>query len=178
MVSVNAAPLPPEGVEPREPGRPDESGPGHAEETVSRPHPVDSTRPPLRFVGLPAVSVAVMSLLLTCVGAVVDALTSRSLGNGFTVGFVLACLAGAALVRRSDLVWAVILPPLVFATSLVLTAPVVPGGSGGGFKDQALELGTALSLETTPLVGGTAAAAAIVLVRLVRGRLSGGRARP
>lgn len=125
-----------------------------------------------RFVGLPAVSVTLLSLLLTCSGALLDAVTSRSLGAWFVVAFLLASVGGAALIRAADLVWSVILPPLVFATSVLLTAPAVPGGSGGGIAAQTLELGTALTLKSTPLLAGTAAATVVAVARWLRGRRS------
>lgn len=127
---------------------------------------------PDRRRGPRALAVAFESLALTSTGGIIDGLTSGELGLWFAVGFVAASVLTAVAVRIEDLLVAVILPPLVFAASVVLTSPAVPGGSGGGVKRQLVELGTTLALEAPLLVATTAAAGLVALWRWRRYRRS------
>jgi hypothetical protein len=133
---------------------------------VGRRAPVRGDSPaPSRDRGLSAPALALASLALATGAGTLDALTSGELGRWFAVGFVVASVGGTVAIRRSDLLWALIWPPLVFATAVVLTAPAVPGGSGGDVRRQLLELATTLSLEAPLLLGTTAAVAVVALAR-------------
>jgi len=160
---VSAQPHPPEDTlgPPADGGggtRPLSHGPGE------RPH---SGR--VRWRGLPVVATAVLALGITVAGGLLDAGTSGELGTWFTVGFVLSALVASLGVRSEDLIWGLILPPLVFAASVLLTSPVVPGGTSGSVHDQLLELGTTLALKAPDLTVGTLVATVLVVVRRLRG---------
>lgn len=153
----------------RSSGRPDGTAP--PSQSTESPPPAPPLRRP-RERGFSAPSVALLSLALTVGAGALDGLTSGELGRWFALGFVISAVGGAVTIRRSDLLWSLIWPPLVFATAVVLTAPVVPGGSGGNLKRQGIELATSLALEAPLLVGTTLTAAGVALARVVRGRFA------
>jgi xanthine/uracil permease len=112
--------------------------------------------------GLTVSGVAVVVFAVSLVGMVVDAFTGGGIGWLFGGFFVAACCYVAAQVRWSDLIWAVIVPPLVFAV-LVMAHGAYTGGSGSlaevvGAMNGLLDFGPMLWV-------GTGAAAAIVAWR-------------
>ena len=78
--------------------------------------------------GLTAAGVAVVVLTVSLVGLLVDAFTGGGIGWLFGGCFIAVSGYAAAQVRRRDLAWAVIDPPLVFALLVVLYDVVTKTG--------------------------------------------------
>jgi hypothetical protein len=78
--------------------------------------------------GLTAAGVAVVVLAVSLVGMLVDAFTGGGIGWLFGGCFVASSGYAASQVRRRDLAWAVIDPPLVFALLVVVYAVATKTG--------------------------------------------------
>jgi hypothetical protein len=116
--------------------------------------------------GLTAGGAAVLSVVLTTIGAAGDLVLADSLGLGFSGAFLLATAWGALRLIRRDLAAAVVIPPLVYAGVALLALQVAPaGGSGDWLTRQVLALLLSLAHGAPVLLGGTALAGVIVLVR-------------
>jgi hypothetical protein len=112
--------------------------------------------------GLTIAGVAVVLFAVSLVGMLVNVFTGSGIGWLFGGAFVAACCYAAAQVRRSDLIWAVVVPPLVFA---VLVVPHEVFTAAGGTLSKVVAGMNGL-LDYGPMLWlGTAAAAAIVAWR-------------
>lgn len=112
--------------------------------------------------GLTGPGVVVVVLAGSLVGLLIDRFTIDS-GLIFAVAFIASSVYAALQVRPSDLLSALIVPPLVFL--LLAVGESVVDSSGGGWSDHILDLASQLATEAPALWLGTLAAAAIVLVR-------------
>ncbi len=117
--------------------------------------------------GLTSPGVAVVVFAGTLVGLLIDAFTIDS-GVIVGVAFVASCLYAALQVRRSDLLAAVLVPPLVF---LVLTVgrELIAPESSGGLSTKVLQVASDLATAAPALWAGTALAGVVVAVRWRRG---------
>ncbi len=126
----------------------------------------DATAPKARVQraehGLTAPGVVVIVLAGSLVGLLIDRFTVDS-GLIYAVAFVASSVYAALQVRPSDLLSAVIVPPLVFFV-LALGASLLDS-SGGGWSDHVLDLVSQLATRAPALWLATVAAAVIVLVR-------------
>jgi len=105
-------------------------------------------------------------LLLCGLAGAVDVLTGQGLREAFAIGFLSACLLSAISVHREDLAAVVVIPPLVYAASVLVAGLAEGGGSNGSvLLHQAIELFNGLVLGAPVLVGGTAMAAVVALIR-------------
>lgn len=85
--------------------------------------------------------------------------------------FVVASVLAALMVRRRDLVTAVISPPLAFVVALLITAqPDALRGGGNLFVKEASALITGLAFNAPWVFGGTLAALVIITARRIRFR--------
>jgi hypothetical protein len=120
--------------------------------------------------GLTALGAVVLTLVLSGAGGAVDVLTGPGLRLTFAVAFVISCLLAAVSVHREDLLAVVVMPPLVYAALVLLAGLAERGGSSGSLLlHQAIELVNGLVLGAPVLLGGTALAAAVALVRRAGG---------
>jgi hypothetical protein len=116
--------------------------------------------------GLTALGAVVLTLVLSSAGGAVDVLTGPGLGVCFAVAFVAGCLLSALAAHREDLLAVVVMAPLVYAAVVLLAGLAESGGSSGSLLvHQAIELFNGLVLGAPVLLGGTAVAAVIALVR-------------
>ena len=116
--------------------------------------------------GLTALGAVLLTLLLGSVAGAVDVITGQGLRTVFAVAFLTACLLSAISVHREDLLAVVVMPPLVYAALVLLGGLAESGGSTGSLLlHQAIELFNGLVLGAPVLVGGTAIAAVVALVR-------------
>jgi hypothetical protein len=125
-----------------------------------------------RLTALGGVAVALGAGLF---GAVIDVMTGPGLRTVFAVFFVIGCVTAAAMVRRHDLLAAVVLPPLVYlAIALVAAGIEISGTAGSWLTRETLEASTSLVLHAPTLIIATALAAIVAGVRAVgtRGRIS------
>jgi hypothetical protein len=116
--------------------------------------------------GVTGPAVIALSVLLVACGAALDLRRDATLGLGTGVAFVLAALAGPAVVRFRSLVTALVLPPLLFCGAAAALAQF--GGQDRGRREIALDVGTTLALMAPLLFAGTAAALVVALVRVAR----------
>ena len=120
--------------------------------------------------GLTALGAVVLTLVLSSAGGAVDVLTGPGLGLVFAVAFVASCLLAALSARREDLLAVVVMAPLVYAAVVLLAGLAESGGSSGSLLvHQAIELFNGLVLGAPVLLGGTALAAVVALVRRAAG---------
>ena len=120
--------------------------------------------------GLTALGAVVLALVLSSAGGAVDVLTGPGLGLWFAVAFVASCLLAALSAHREDLLAVVVMAPLVYAAVVLLAGLAERGGSGGSLLlHQAIELFNGLVLGAPVLLGGTAVAGLVVLVRRAGG---------
>jgi hypothetical protein len=84
--------------------------------------------------------------------------------------FAVVCIFGALRIRRSDLLAAVIAPPLVYAASLVVAGFALRGKSGGLLLNLGATLGEYLAVGAPWLFGVTLVCLVIVIVRGRTGR--------
>ena len=116
--------------------------------------------------GLTALGAVVLTLVICAAAGAVDVLTGPGLRLVFSVAFVVSCVLAAISVHKEDLAAVVVMLPLVYAT-LVLFAGLAEGGlpAGSLVLHQAIELFNGLVLGAPVLIGGTAAAAVVALLR-------------
>ena len=135
----------------------------------SVPVPALSPRPvPQGSPGITVSGVAVVIFAVSLVGMLVDVFTGGGIGWLFGGFFVAACCYTAAQVRRSDLVWAVVVPPLVFAVLVVAHGVFT---ATGGLLGQVVAGMNGLLDDGPMLWVGTGAAAVIAVWRRWGGRL-------
>ena len=120
--------------------------------------------------GLTVTGAVAVSLGAGLLGGTIDVVTGPGLRTVFAVFFVLGCAAAAALVRREALVASVVVPPLVFC-AVALIAHQAEGLSGNGsyLAQQFVELSATLVVNAPALLLATGLAAAISVVRALRG---------
>jgi hypothetical protein len=167
---------------------PAEESPGrlevHIDEHIEEPAPVEPPVPdpspphkqPAPRVqrgsahGLTAPGVAVVVLAASVVGAVIDTTIGDDLGPLFAVLFVASSVYAATQVRRTDLLAAVIVPPIVFLLVIGAHEILSPTGKSRALIDISGDLFSALALNAPTLWIGTLGAGAVVLVRYRRRR--------
>lgn len=84
--------------------------------------------------------------------------------------FALTCIYGALRIRRTDLLAAVIVPPLVYAVSVLIAGLALQGSSGGLLLNLAATLGEYLAVGAPWIFGVTITCFVIVVVRGRTGR--------
>jgi len=114
--------------------------------------------------GLTAPGGIVLAALVIAPGVAVDLVRSGTFGTPSAVTFVLAGLLAALAVRVRALGTAAILPPLLFIGAVATLAHF--GGKNRGLREVMLDVGTTLALSAPLVFATTAAALAVVLVRL------------
>lgn len=103
----------------------------------------------------------------TMVAAALDAALTGSVRWIFGLVFVAASFRAATLVRRRDLLAAVIVPPIAYCAGLLVAVQCGVLRAGGGLVDDLASIGALLALKPRPLFLGTALAAALVTARWV-----------
>jgi len=119
-----------------------------------------------RTEGVPGPAVVAMSAVLVACGVALDLRRDAALGLGTGIAFVLAALAGPAVVRFRSLVTALVLQPLLFCGAAAALARL--GGQNRGSREVALDVGTTLALSAPLLFAGMSAALVVALVRVGR----------
>lgn len=121
--------------------------------------------------GLTATGAVAVALVLGAIGGFIDVMTGPGLRTVFAIFFIAGCALAALKVHREDLLAAVVMPPLVYVViALGAGAFSHTGAAGGWMTRQALELATSLVLGAPVLLGATALAFVIAVVRGVTGR--------
>jgi hypothetical protein len=104
-------------------------------------------------------------------GGLLDAVVFGHLSWLFGIGFVVGAIWQAGRLRAADLVYAGIIPPLVFAGSALVVQQFLPAGnSGNRLVREALDLASTLASSAPVLFAGTLLAVALGLVRWRRER--------
>jgi hypothetical protein len=119
-----------------------------------------------RTDGVTGPAVVALSVVLVACGVALDLRRDATLGLGTEVAFVLAALAGPAVVRLRSLVTALVLQPLLFCGAAAALARL--GGQNRGSREVALDVGTTLALSAPLLFAGVSAALVVALVRVGR----------
>ena len=101
----------------------------------------------------------------TVLAAAVDAALTGSVHWIFGLVFVAAAFHAATLVRRRDLLAAVIVPPIAYCAGLLVAVWCGVLSAGGGLLDDLASIGALLALKPRPLFFGTALATALVAAR-------------
>jgi hypothetical protein len=106
---------------------------------------------------------------LSCLAAWLNTLATGSVGMLFAVVFVLAAIAGAWFVRPSDLLSALVVPPLAYAAGLAVAVQMGALTIASGLFASVMAVVALLVLDPAPLLVGTALAAALLAYRKLRG---------
>ncbi len=123
--------------------------------------------------GLTAAGALLLLLLLSTLGALLDALVSRhQLWLLFTIGFVLSAGLSAQRVHREDLGISVLLPPIAYAVVVAGASLFSPRGRAPGLRQHMLDASSAMILHAPILLGGTLLAGVVALFRLASRRHS------
>ncbi len=120
----------------------------------------------VRTDGVTGPAVVALSVVLVACGVALDLRRDATLGLGTGVAFVLAALAGPAVVRFRSLVTALVLQPLLFCGAAATLARL--GGQNRGSREVLLDVGTTLALSAPLLFAGMSAALVVALVRVGR----------
>jgi hypothetical protein len=118
-----------------------------------------------RRPALTAFGVFLMVTVPTMLAAAVDAGLTGSVHWIFSLVFVAAAFHAATLVRRRDLLAAVIVPPIAYCAGLMAAVQCGVLKAGGGLVDDLASIGALLALKPRPLFFGTALATALVAAR-------------
>jgi hypothetical protein len=121
-------------------------------------------------IGLTSAGVAVISLGLSSLLALVDGMISPGLGGLFATGFVAASVYTALEVRRTDFLAAIITPPITFLFVGFMRTLVVPPSEDSGMTRRGLDLLVWLAEKAPLLYLATGLAAAVVGYRYLRSR--------
>jgi hypothetical protein len=119
-----------------------------------------------RTDGITGPAVVALSVVLVACGVALDLRRDATLGLGTGVAFVLAALAGPAVVRLRSLVTALVLQPLLFCGAAAALARL--GGQNRGSREVLLDVGTTLALSAPLLFAGVVAALLVAVVRVGR----------
>lgn len=110
-----------------------------------------------------------IALAFGFLGAFVDVQTGRGLRTVFALCFVLGSALAALLVHREDIKATVVMPPLTYCVLALIGAGIGHSEVAGSFyKQQALELVSALITGAPVLYAATGAALIIALTRAFR----------
>jgi hypothetical protein len=124
-----------------------------------------------RPAGLSAPAAAALCAAPTLAGGLLDAVIFGHLSWLFGIGFVVGAIWQAGRLRVSDLVYAGIIPPLVFAGSALVVQQFLPAGnSGNRVVREALDLASSLASSAPVLFAGTLLACALGVLRWRRER--------
>jgi hypothetical protein len=105
----------------------------------------------------------VLVTVFTALVGVIDVIASGHRGHLFGVAFVLAAVAGAYLVRRRDLLIAVVAPPLIYCALILFMSLIDSGGTTGSLTTRVgVYIGDAFVTGAPSIWIGTAASAAVV----------------
>jgi len=106
-----------------------------------------------------------LAVLVVAPGVLLDLAFGGTFGAASSVTFVAACVAAPLAVRRRALATAAVLPPLLFVAAVAILAGL--SGNNDGNRELVLDIGTTLAISAPVLFGGTVAALAVVLGRLL-----------
>ena len=119
--------------------------------------------------GLKAPFVYVLVMGVTLIAAFLNGwLASGNLGWPTGVALLISSIAAAVLVRRSDDIHAIIVPPLAFGLAAITAAQVFAGPAAGALLDRAVISFFCLAENWYWIIGSTVVALVIVLVRRYR----------
>ena len=119
--------------------------------------------------GLTAMGAVTIALALGFLGALIDVQTGRGLRTVFAVLFILGSALGALLVHREDIKATVVMPPLTYCVLALVGAAIGHTAVAGPFyKQQALELVSALITGAPVLYAATGAALLVAVLRAFR----------
>jgi hypothetical protein len=119
-------------------------------------------RPARARVGITGRGVVVLIALVTAIAGSAAVLVGGHRGHVFGIAFIVTAALGAALVRRKDIVTAVIAPPLLYSLLVVLMSFIDTKGQTGGFVTRkAIYIADAFITGAPAIWTGTALAAGI-----------------
>ena len=135
-----------------------------------RPTRVDASAVPT-ITGVRSWGAVLIALLLSAVGALIDASTSKTIGWGFGVGFVLGVGLAAVAVRRGSLFTALVQPPLVMVVVVFLAFRLM--------TTERMTITLIKVVDTFPtMLTGTAVAVVLCVIRIFAQPLREQRAEP
>ena len=138
----------------------------------SAPGPARGHQP--RRSTLTALGVFLVVTVPSALAAAADSLLTGTVHWIFGIVFVAASFHAATLVRRRDLLAAVIVPPIAYSVGLLTAVQFGVLTAGGGFLGQVASTGALLALKPRPLFLGTGLAAALIAARWAGGRSAKG----
>src|SRR5207237_8458187 len=113
-------------------------------------------------VGITGRGVVVLILVVTAVVGAGAVMVGGHRGHAFGIAFVVTAAAGALLVRRKDIVTAVIAPPLLYCLLVVLMSFIdTKGQTGGRLTRKTVYIADAFITGAPAIWTGTALAAVI-----------------
>jgi hypothetical protein len=129
----------------------------------------------MRRQTLTAWGVVLMVTGPTMLAAALDAALTGDVHWIFDLVFIAASFHAATLVRRRDLLAAVVVPPLAYCAGLLTAVQFGVLRTGDGLVHQLASLGALLAVKPRPLFLGTGLAAALVVARWAGTRSSAKR---
>jgi hypothetical protein len=129
--------------------------------------------------GLTAPAAAALCAAPTLAGGLLDAVVFGHLSWLFGIGFIVGAVWQAGRLRVDDLVYAGIIPPLVFAGAALAIQQFLPAGHTGNLiVRETLDLASTLASSAPLLFAGTSLAVVLGLLRWRRERKRRMRRRP
>jgi hypothetical protein len=129
--------------------------------------------------GLTAPAAAALCAAPKLAGGLLDAVVFGHLSWFFGIGFIVGAVWQAGRLRVDDLVYAGIIPPLVFAGAALVVQQFLPAGNTGNrIVRETLDLASTLASSAPLLFAGTSLAVALGLLRWRRERRRRTRRRP
>lgn len=144
--------------------------PAPAAPAAEAPAPAGPRRRARQRPGLPWWAIAMIVALPTVAAAVVEALTRGVIGWATGAVLVVTAAIGAAVVRRSDDMLAVSIPPLAFLVATLIAGQIVIPQTANPLLSQGLLITDVLGRDAAWLFGATGLALAIVAIRRRRQR--------
>jgi hypothetical protein len=113
--------------------------------------------------GVTGRGVVVLVTAFTALVGIADVIASGHRGHLFGIAFALATAAGAYLVRRRDLLIAVVAPPLIYCALIVFMSLIDTDGTTGSLTTRiGVYIGDAFATGAPSIWAGTAAAGVVV----------------
>jgi hypothetical protein len=121
---------------------------------------------PRRRAALTLLGVGALNVVLSCVGAALDMLATNSVEVIFGFLFTVGSLATVWLVRRADLIWSLVVPPIGYVAGLAVAVQLGANQLGASMFTKIASVLTLLALDPVPLFVGMVVAVLAVVARV------------
>jgi hypothetical protein len=125
---------------------------------------------PQQRAALTLLGVGMLNVLVSCLGAALDMMATNSVEVIFGFLFAIGSLATVWLVRRADLVWSLVVPPIGYVAGLAVAVQLGANKLGVSLVTKIASVLTLLALDPVPLFVGMLIAVLAVIVRLGLGK--------